>query len=162
MKILFAISVLFVLASCGRLTVPQQVIKTVTRDSVVTNTVYLPKDSIIYLPGDTLEIYEAIPCPEVDLSREVRSTKTSMTASVKIKNGQLSVECKTDSLMERIAWLEKQVEKASFSVKETTIEVPVEVIKNKVPKWCWWLLLAVVVYIDIRILIFKYNLPIKL
>jgi hypothetical protein len=143
MRSIIIIIFLACLAACNHKMQPQVITNTVVKDSVVTNTVYFPKDSLIYLPGDTLEIYEAIPCPDAVFNREVKTLGSRLSAKVNINKGMLTVECKTDSLMQRITWLEKQVITERSKATTTTIQVPVEVIKHKTPKWCWLLLLAI-------------------
>jgi hypothetical protein len=46
--------------------------------------------------------------------------------------------------------------------KETIVEKTVTVTKYKTPKWCWWLMGLNVLYIGLRILIWKYSMPFKL
>lgn len=157
MRKLFYIAILASMAiGCKTLrTVPTLVTETIVKDTIITNTVYVPKDSLIYIPGDTVEIYEAIPCPEVDYRKTVTSKKSNLTASVRIKDGQLSVDCHTDSLEQRISWLERELTVERSREKTVTKEVPVEVVRHKVPRWCWLLLLANIAYV-----IWRFRSPI--
>lgn len=147
---LLTIILLFALASCGRKMQPQ--ITTLTKDSLVYKEVVKLKDTTIVIPGKEITVFKAIPCPEADFDTSIR--KENLTATVKLSKGKLTINCKADSLMQRIAWLEKERNSLSFKTVIKTIPVPYDVIKYKVPKWCWWLLLVVGLYFGC-----KYFLP---
>lgn len=134
-------------------------IVTETKETTVTNTVYVPKDSLIYLPGDKVVIHDEIPCPDVEYHKQATSNTGRSTATVNISKGKLDVECKTDSLEARIKWLEANTTTVQKVVKETTITLPP---KRWIPKWAWWLLGINVVYLAARILFFIYKVPIRI
>jgi hypothetical protein len=130
---------------------PPQVI---TKDSIVVKDTTIYRDTTITLPGDTLEIYEAIPCPDVKINKIVKSKNGKKTATVNISNGKLQVECKTDSLQVVIQNLETKIstlEKYRTETKVIQAPAPPPKIKYKVPKWCWWLLLANIGYLCWRL-----------
>lgn len=68
---------------------------------------------------------------------EVTNGKTTATLSVD-KKGNLYVDCKTDSLQQRISWLEWELSIQKFTSKKETVQVPVEVPKPFIPGFVWW------------------------
>jgi hypothetical protein len=113
---------------------------TVTKDSTSTTIEYKYKDTVISTPAKTIHIHDTIPCPEVDYEREAIDSTGTLRTTVKIKKGVLDVDCHNDSLMQRIAWLEKNMYSLNSISVSKEIFVPVDVIKWKIPKWVWWLL----------------------
>lgn len=99
---------------------------------------YKIKDTVIRIPGDTVRLQTKVPCPDADWHGEVKGNKTSVKAS--LKNGELNVDCHSDSLNLRIQYLEKELTNRNVSVTTNTIEVPVNVPKPYIPKWVWYLL----------------------
>ena len=136
------ILVLLVATSCGKKLVPSV---TITKDSIATSIVYIPKDSIIKIAGDSVIIHDTIPCPDAVYHKEVVSEKGKLRAVVDINKGKLNVDCKQDSLLQRISWFEKEVERLKNHFEFKQIPVPVPVPKPYIPKWVWWLVAANVV-----------------
>ncbi len=120
---------------------------------------YTPRDTTIVINVQEVKISDSIPCPEVKYSREEKSNRANL--SVNITDGKLEVNCKTDSLVERIKWLEAERKKETTRTVETvkTITLPP---KRFIPKWVWWLLGINLLYIGARVLIWKYKMPVKL
>jgi len=148
---------LFVLTACSRKMMPQ--IETVVKDSVVEKTVYVHRDSVIVIPGDSVKIHDTIPCKNVVYHKVAMSKTGSIKAVVDINKGMLNVDCKTDSLQNRIEWLEAHANTVRTKTITTTINNPP---KRFIPKWCKWLLGISVLYVVARVLIWKYKMPIKL
>jgi hypothetical protein len=102
-------------------------------DSVKDSTVvkYFYRDSIITLPGDTVRIKTTVPCPEAKWRAQAKSGRSSLVAS--LNNGELSIDCKQDSLLLRISVLEKELERKTNTIVH--VPVPREVIRYRAP---WW------------------------
>lgn len=92
---------------------------------------YYYRDSIITLPGDTIQIKTTVPCPEATWSTQAKSGRTILVAS--LNKGELKIDCKQDSLLLRISLLEKELTRTT----KTTVHVPVpqEVTRYRTP---WW------------------------
>ena len=99
------------------------------KDSTVVK--YYYRDTIITLPGDTVQIKTMVPCPEAKWSAKAKSGRSVLVAS--LNNGELNIDCKQDSLLLRISLLEKELARTV----NTTVHVPVpqEVIRYRTP---WW------------------------
>lgn len=109
-----------------------------TKETITERIQYVVKDTAIFIPGDTVRIETAIPCPDIMWHTVAKGNKSKITAS--LNKGKLTVECITDSLTQRIQYLEKRLERKSQTVTTITEVVPKEVIKNKVPKLIWWII----------------------
>lgn len=92
---------------------------------------YFYRDTIIALPGDTVRIKTTVPCPEAKWSAQAKSGRSSLVAS--LNNGELSIDCKQDSLLLRISVLEKELERKTNTIVH--VQVPREVIRYRTP---WW------------------------
>lgn len=143
MKFLLSIMVAsLAFCSCGK----KPIIKTetVTKDSIVERTVVVPRDTTIYIAGDSVTIHDSIPCPDVEYSNEATSKDGRVKAAVSLKDGKLKVDCKADSLQKLVTFWEQQFYKEKYSLNKvtTTVEKPVEVIVYKTKAWHWWLHLA--------------------
>lgn len=103
------------------------------KDSTVVK--YYYRDTIITLPGDTVQIKTTVPCPEAKWSARAKSGRTVVVAS--LNKGELNIDCKQDSLLLRISLLEKELARTTT----TTVHVPVpqEVIRYRTP---WWAKIA--------------------
>ena len=99
------------------------------KDSTVVK--YYYRDSIITLPGDTVQIKTTVPCPEARWSAQAKSGRTVLVAS--LNNGELNIDCKQDSLLLRISLLEKELERTTNTIVH--VPVPQEVIRYRTP---WW------------------------
>ena len=117
----------------------QPTIETVYRDSIIERKVIVPKDTTIYIAGDSVSIHDTLPCPDYEAKETSKTGK--LTASVSIKNGKLTATCKQDSLQKRITWLEAELTKERYSLKTTTktVYVPVDVPTPYTPRWHWYL-----------------------
>lgn len=141
---------------CAELFPPKVEIK----DSVSVTKTATKKDSIITIPASTarakttidslLKVIDQLQTADSTskvfssttdtvkmIVTEVKNGKTTATLSVD-KKGNLYVDCKTDSLQQRISWLEWELSVQKFSSKNETIQVPVEVPKPFIPNIFWW------------------------
>ncbi|THU36907.1 hypothetical protein FAM09_18260 [Niastella caeni] len=123
--IVYALSMIALLFGCKT---PKPVIAQVNDSTVVK---YFYRDSIIALPGDTVQIRTTVPCPEAKWQGQAKSGRSSLVAS--LKNGELSIDCKQDSLLLRISLLEKELERKTNTIVH--VPVPREVIRYRTP---WW------------------------
>ena len=103
------------------------------KDSTIVK--YYYRDSIITLPGDTVQIIASVPCPEAKWQAQAKNGRTMLVAS--LKNGELSIDCKHDSLQLRISLLEKELERKTNTI--VRVPVPQEVIQYRTP---WWAKIA--------------------
>ena len=110
----------------------------VIKDSIVLKDTTIYKTDTAYLPGDSVEMWQAIPCPNAKLDTVISKGHTTLTAT--ISKGFLQFKCNSDSLLHIIDSITRLKQKESYHTEKTTVEVPVQVIKYKVPKWCWMLL----------------------
>ena len=106
------------------------------KDSTIVK--YFYRDSIITLPGDTVQITASVPCPEAKWKAQAKSGRTVLAAS--LNNGELSIDCKQDSLLLRISLLEKELERKTNTIVH--VPVPQEVIQYRTP---WWARIALAV-----------------
>ena len=153
-KLLTILFALFVFASCKTI---QPVVETkiVIKDSIVNTTEIIYRDSTIYLPGDTTEIGFAIPCPEFSQEKKKGNTTIGVKSDGK---GNVKITCREDSLKLVIDSLQTIISKKEVyhsEEKTTVVEKPVTVLKYKIPKWCWWLLI-----INIALLAWRFRNPI--
>jgi hypothetical protein len=135
------LSILF--AACSTIKyLPAETITTV-KDSVSQKTDTLYRDTTIYLPGDSVEIIYALPCPDAVVNDYYESTGNVSLSIKKDSKGKVTINCKADSLKLVIDSLQTLIKtKEKFHSKETTKQVPypVEVPKPYIPKWMWWAL----------------------
>ncbi len=156
-NIFYIVLLIGLLASCSKRLTPG--VNTVIKEVITVDTVYVPKDSLIILPGDSVYLVDEIPCPELDYFKEKTSKSGKVKTTVTISKGTLTVDCKTDSLQARIKWLEAQVKQVSVKEITTTITLPP---KRFIPKWVWWLLGINIIYIAARVLFTVYKIPIRI
>ena len=67
-----------------------------------------------------------------------------------------SIESKSAQLEKEVVLKYKTITRDSLIFQTKEIPVPYEVVKTKIPKWCWWLLLiniAVIVIVIMKFLI---------
>ena len=133
-KILTFISAILILGSCSCFKhIPKEEIRYVLRDSTVT----VFRDSVLFIPVervvDVVQPYDTL---------KMETSLASSTAYVDTATHTLKGALENKKGVEKHNKLEyKYIEK-----RDTTfIKVPVEVVKEKkvVPKWCWWLLVFV-------------------
>lgn len=152
--------------SCHRRTVPTGTSE--VKDSTVEKTTVLRKDSTIsFSPKQsslvtTIDSLVAVINRLMSIPVKVDSTKpvtliqnlADTVGKTKIaekrtdgirsslwadRSGNLLFNCNTDSLKQKISWLETSLRKEKFYKESKTIPVPVEVPKPYIPKWMWWL-----------------------
>ena len=99
------------------------------KDSTIVK--YYYRDSIITVQGDTVRIQTTVPCPDAKWNATAKSGRSSLVAS--LNNGELSIDCKQDSLLLRISLLEKELERKTNTIVH--VPVPREVIRYRTP---WW------------------------
>lgn len=140
--------IVIALTSCCKRFVPTTT--TDVKDSVHERTVIQYHSDTIHLKGDTVTLTKQIPCPDVKIEEHRASGRAKLDVS--LKNGLLKVDCHTDSLLHVIDSLETRItEKNRIRTETITIRQPMEVIKHRVPAWCWWLIAGVVAYISGKI-----------
>jgi hypothetical protein len=157
MKNLMIILVCLFAASCSRKIVPHS--DTVVKENTVEKIVYVKKDSLVKMPGDSVTLHDTIPCPGVVYHKEAVSKNGTLKTTVDIKDGRLDVGCKADSLQARIEWLEVHGEKVITKTQTTTITPPAE---KYIPKWVKWLIAITGLYIIARLFIWRYKIPLSL
>ncbi len=134
--------------------------QTIIKDSIIEREKIVVKDSLIYMPGDTLEIGFAIPCPggeKIDLKKTSKQLNLSIKSDSK---GNLTVRCASDSLLKVIARLTtimRDKEHHKSNVQTITVTRIEKVPAYKIPKWVWVLLAGNAVYFA-----FKFRNPILL
>jgi hypothetical protein len=157
-KLFLCIAMITFASGCSRSIIPTS---TVDRsDSTYETIKYVRKDSIIRTPGDTVKIKgDPIPCPDAQYHKTVQSNTGRTKMTVDVNNGVLSADCNTDSLERKIEWLEAEKTKVRELKITTTITHPPII---KTPKWCWWLVIIAAAYLGLRVVIWRYKIPIKL
>ncbi|MCX6210138.1 MAG: hypothetical protein NTZ59_11755 [Bacteroidetes bacterium] len=143
------ILILVAATSCSKKMLPSE---TIVKDSTATSIVYIPKDSIIKIAGDSVTIHDTIPCPDAVYHKQVTSNKGTLKATVDINKGKLNIDCKQDSLQQRISWFEKEVERLKNHFEYKQIPVPTPVPTPYIPKWVWYL-----TAINLLSLVWKYR-----
>jgi Bacteriophage holin family len=117
--------------------------KTVIKDSIVFKTDTVKTTQKIFVLGETVKVGFAIPCPEAS---NVSFAKKQGNTSVLVQSddkGNFTVDCKTDSMqlvIDSLITVTNDLEKYHNEVQTITITKIENVVKFKVPKWCWWLL----------------------
>lgn len=120
----------------------------ITRDSIVERQVISYKRDTTIIPGDTILLRVGIPCPDMVYHNSLQKGNAHLV--VNIKNGQLTADCHTDSLLHIVDSLrETLIEKQAWHSTERRVIITntVTKIKYRVPTWCWYLLLLNVVYV---------------
>jgi hypothetical protein len=107
----------------------------VVKDSIVEKETLIVKSDTVYTPGQKVFLIKTLPCLDAKFDTTIKSGNTTLKASM--KDGHLEASCAADSLTRIIDSLTRVKQKEHFHTE--TIYVPTEVIKYKVPKWCWWL-----------------------
>lgn len=92
---------------------------------------YYYRDTVITLPGDTVQLITSVPCPEAKWQAQAKNGRSVLVA--RLNNGELSIDCKQDSLLLRISLLEKELERKTNTIVH--VPVPQEVIRYRTP---WW------------------------
>ena len=129
-----------ILTSCSPKLTP---VAGATKDSVFVKEHTIYTHDTVTTVGETVELIKFIKCPDAKFDTVIKKGNTTITAS--LKNGSLSMQCKSDSLTHIIDSITTLKQKEFYHTE--TITVNVEVVKYKVPKWCWWLLLGVFCYV---------------
>lgn len=150
MKYLFFLLSLFLFTSCVTKKTCQQKFppQIITKDSLVIKDTTIYVDIPIVIPGDSILLIDTIPCP-INYEKEV--IEDNKTISVKIKDGKLTAKCSTDSLVKVIQDLEVKVQNKEKYSSNTEL-VPVEVVKHKTPKWCWY---YIIISLSVFAIIFR-------
>jgi hypothetical protein len=122
-------AILFVWAvACGcRSTKELRETKERTKDSV--REVIKWKDTIIRMPGDTARIRVQVPCPDAKWQGQASSGKIKLNAS--LNNGELDIDCKTDSLLMVIQMQQTEIEKFRSEEKSFKSEKVIKITP-------WW------------------------
>lgn len=115
----------------------------VTDSIFIKDTMWVEKDTIVF-EKDSVVIVDSIWCKgdTVYLKSNNVSSGNRTTASASVTNNKLTVKCSSDSLSRVIDGLTVKVrEIARSKVRVDVVDRPVEVIKFRIPKWVWLLLL---------------------
>lgn len=140
-KILTILLLMICFASCRTAKLPPAETKIETKDSIIERETVVYRDTTIILPGDTTEI--TIPCPDVTINEYAGKGRVKLSARSDGK-GNVKINCAADSLTLVIDSLKnviREKERYHSTVKETKVPYPVEVVKYRVPRWCWWVLI---------------------
>lgn len=144
MRIIIAILLTSVIASCSKKMQPQIVI----RDSIIIKEKLVKKDSIIHLPGVNILVRDTIPCPDIIIKKEdsiINKSGVKTTVKLNVEKGKISAECNTSDLELAISWLEDQVEYYKSNTKTFYVDVPgPKEIVPITPKWVWYVLIYAV------------------
>lgn len=128
---------------------PPQII---TKDSVILKDTTIYVKQTIVIPGDSVLIKDSIPCPDVEYHKEARSSTGKTTARVDISKGQLTVDCKVDSLTKIIDSLQVKLQtKETYHSEIQVVEKPVK----KTSAWVWFvfggIILAFIIGLTIKL-----------
>ncbi len=149
---------LLMLASCGRKMLPAPSITSVEKDSVAVKTTVTKRDTTISLPEKNvglathidrlMDVINGLKWQNTDTSKyqQVATTKADgLRASLLVnKAGDIKVNCHEDSLKKVIYGLTEILQEVYHSKqKEKIVEkpYPVQVVKFKIPKWVWLVIL---------------------
>ena len=133
-RILFLILLLFV--SCSTIKyVP-------VKGEDIYHTEYVTKDSIVYTPVEVIK--EVVPkLDTLYMETSVAKAKTYLDTNLNTLKGEMKNK-------KEIIYRDKIVYRDSIIIQIQEVPVEVEVEKEVVPKWCWWLLginiLAIIVF----------------
>ena len=131
-KLLYILILATAMVSCKT---AQVAVRTIVKDSLVVVEKTTHTRDTTYLPGDTLEISVAIPCPDAVVNQQVKTGRSKLT--VQLQRGQLTVNCHTDSLLTIIDSLTSTIERNAMHTE--MVEVPIDKPVPYIPKWVWWL-----------------------
>ena len=138
MRFLVAILLFIIFTSCGLL---KPSVVYVNKDSVITNTEYVTRDSIITVPGDTIKVQ--IPCDK-DTVYIVKSKKSS--SLVQVKRGVVSVQNNCEEQKIIISNLQEKLHhyqmQSSDSVKTVVVREKYVPVAYKVFSYGFFILLA--------------------
>lgn len=124
---------------CSRRLAPTSTVT--TKDSIVYRDTTVFVNIPIKVTGDSVTIHDTIIGIPKTLKAQNTVTKGKNTASYKIDNGTITVDCNTAAYEDTIKDLRVKLQTSqSFHSKDEVISVPVEVIKYKTPNWIKWLL----------------------
>lgn len=146
-KLLTILIAIILLASCR----PVKIVQTVTKDSIITKDTVIYKTVKDYLPGDTVEVWQAIPCPDAKVDTQV--SKGSAHLHVTVSKGILKARCNSDSLLHVIDSIQALRVKESYH--RETIAVPVDKPVPYIPKWVWWFITIALLHAGI---IYRHDL----
>lgn len=151
-EILLLILGILCLNGCG-VTKPRYIdvekVVTTYRDS----TIYNVRDSIVYFPVE--KIVDIVPVYDtLKLESSLAKATAYVDTNYHIIRGSLQNKPKI-AKESHIEYKGKIVEKTDTVYVSKTLEVPVEVVKYKVPKWCWFLLAFNILTIGIFIAVKK-------
>lgn len=116
----------------------------VTDSIYIKDTMWIEKDTIVF-EKDSVVIIDSVWCKGDTVylkSNSVSSSGNRTTASASVSNNKLTVKCSSDSLSKVIDGLTVKVrEIARSKIRVDVVDRPVEVIKFRIPRWVWLLLL---------------------
>jgi hypothetical protein len=154
--VLLLVTLLF--AGCGHGEIPQT--PNLPTDSVTTVDSFIVKDTAIVTRS--LHAETSVPISWLDSfvilhphfgKQEVAVNKDgNLTNTLTYDNGYVDCDCHTDSLVSQIYWLQTEL-KQIREVKSKVNYIPSPaVVEYRIPKWCWWMLGIVSLYIIINVL----------
>ncbi|MDP1763075.1 MAG: hypothetical protein Q8L07_04240 [Sediminibacterium sp.] len=106
----------------------------ITHDSIITETVINYHDTVIYVPGATVTENFYIRDTITRIDTVIRKNQASL--AIRFHNGYLTAICKADSLQQLVNNLKSVVTRLNNRKNsEKIVQVPVDVIKYRIPKW---------------------------
>lgn len=101
------------------------------RDSIIYKDSIAWRDTTIYIPGESIEIHDQVNCDSLHRAQlaEKKIRAGHVTAVVSIKDGQLSVLCKEDSLISVVASLKDHIKTLTTSKSKTVTLAPITTTK---------------------------------
>lgn len=146
MKPHFLLLALALLALCACRT--QRNVTTDTRQTTETVTKLVPRDTLLPVPKDSVQVLLPLPVPVPDVPPvTLRSGRAVQT--VQVVHGVVKADCVCDTASIR-ATLWDRWTRINKDTVTTSKEV---VVKYRTPAWAWWLLAALAGYIALRLLL---------
>lgn len=154
--IIFFIMLIIWLSSCSRRVITQTVEHTIVDSVYVTLT---PRDTTIYIPGDTVNITTYIECDSVTnkpkaLSHHARAGRLSSSVSIS-PDGRLSVRAQCDSLEQIISVLDKEIFRLRHEKKTTVItkEKKPSRFRTFLNNMAWGLAILFLIYLALKFIL---------
>lgn len=118
---------------------PPQII---VKDSTILKDTTYYKDTAIQVPGTTITNTITVKDTTTLVDTTIKQGKTQL--HLQVKKGKVTATCNQDSLLLVIHNLQHQITSKENYHTATTIKT-VTVVKYKLSKWFWWLLVALII-----------------
>jgi hypothetical protein len=106
--------------------------------AVINGLMSIPQKPIVYSAEQEAKIQDN--SDTIGKTKILEKRTGNMRSSLWVdRSGNLLFNCNTDSLKQKISWLETQLTYEKFHKEIKTIEKPVEVPTPHIPKWMYWL-----------------------